>query len=108
MTAFVLTRVPIVVAAIACMWAAARQWRSDRVVATLLFSAALLLLASQASACPVRVATSWGGDHETTLARWFDLNRRSARDAPWLDLSLLAAAGACGLAAVFLRKEGRT
>jgi len=99
--AFALTRLPIVIGAGLLLSAAARQWRDKRGVASLLAVAAVALLTSQAAEAPI-----WedGRGFPVTVTRWLNRQGFDLDVIRWAFAVELAAAAACGLAAVFLRR----
>ena len=100
--AFAATRSPVLIGAGLVLAAAARRWRDDRTVAALLAAAGVLLLLGAVGGFPVVQAPFGRRGTLFVIPLWdrtFDWNT-----ARWVEHLPLAAAAACGLGAVFLRR----
>ena len=106
LTAYAVTRLPVLIAAGLAVVTAARRWRADRTAAALLVLAGLCLLGHGAASCPVVYDRTAWGDLALPLTRHlFGWTDTSGGHWEWVDRWLLAAAAAGGLAAVFLRRD---
>ncbi|MEM9701705.1 MAG: hypothetical protein AAF907_04610 [Planctomycetota bacterium] len=105
--AFAATRLAVLIGAGLLLAAASRRWQDDRAVAGCLIAAGLLLILGYSGETPLP-ADGWGGAvYAEPLYR--RVNETGFGWAfGWALWAALPASAACGLTAVFLRREARS
>ena len=109
--AFAATRLPVIVGAALVLAAGARRWRTDRGAAGLLLVGGVLLAAYAAAWFPVKgPVRAWGVWTDPLWERGWSASGAARPRGFWGGMlvdprTLLVGAAACGLAAVFLRRD---